>query len=192
MSIRIAASRYCSSITRASRPCGGNNAVAINRCTRYRYRGQSSTTTTTTTKNASSSAPKPRAPDVATTTTTTSTAAKETASSTASEGVPIGSTLAACALAIATVSAGAAIAENATADAVPRFDPKEQRFDQSTFVGRFSKMILACDPSLLIQGGEEVMRCKKMVDECEYHLRNLPQGVSETEMSRKLWEAQVT
>ncbi|KAL7529222.1 hypothetical protein ACHAXR_002855 [Thalassiosira sp. AJA248-18] len=73
---------------------------------------------------------------------------------------------------------------------VPTFDPKQQRFDQSTFIGRLSKMLLACDPSLLINSGAEVIRCKAMVDDYESHLQNLPEGVSEVEMSRKLWEAQ--
>ena len=118
-------------------------------------------------------------------------AAAEASSSASSESVPIGSTVVAMTLAIATVSAGAAVAENATASMVPTFDPKQQRFDQSTFMGRLSKMLLACDPSLLLYSGDEVQRCKAMVDNYEEHLKNLPEGVSETEMSRKLWEAQV-
>ena len=121
-------------------------------------------------------------------------AAKEAAAeatSASSESVPIGMTSVAMALAIATVSAGAALAENATASLVPRFDPKQQRFDQSTFTGRLSKMLLACDPSLVFYSSEEVRRCKAMVDGYESYLNNLPEGVSVTEMSRKLWEAQV-
>lgn len=121
-------------------------------------------------------------------------AAKEAASdatSASAEGVPIGMTSIAMILAIGTVSAGAALAENATASLVPKFDPKLQRFDQSTFSGRLSKMLLACDPFLLTYSSEEVKKCKAMVDDYEHHLRNLPAGVSETEMSRKLWEAQV-
>ncbi|EED91246.1 sideroflexin 5 [Thalassiosira pseudonana CCMP1335] len=73
---------------------------------------------------------------------------------------------------------------------VPKFDPKTQRFDQSTFMGRLSKMLLACDPSLLFCSDGEVKRCKEMVDDYERLLKELPDGVSETEMSRKLWEAQ--
>ena len=120
--------------------------------------------------------------------------AKEAASeaaSASSENVPIGMTLIAMVLAIGTVSAGAAFAENATASLVPKFDPKLQRFDQSTFSGRLSKMLLACDPFLLTYSSEEVNKYKAMVDDYEYHLKNLPSGISETEMSRNLWEAQV-
>ena len=112
-------------------------------------------------------------------------------SSSSSESVPIGNTLVAMTLAIATVSAGAAIAENATASSVPTFHPKQQRFDQSTFMGRLSKMLLACDPFLLTYSDREVRRCKAMVDDYENALANLPRGVSEKEMSRRLWEAQV-
>ena len=112
------------------------------------------------------------------------------ASSSSTEGVPIGMTTAAMFLAIATVSAGAALAESVTASLVPTFDPKQQRFDQSTFTGRLSKMLLACDPSLLLNSESEVKRCKLMVDDYQLHLTNLPEGVSVTEMSRKLWEAQ--
>eukprot|EP00581_Thalassiosira_minuscula_P018939 CAMPEP_0183720422 /NCGR_PEP_ID=MMETSP0737-20130205/13038_1 /TAXON_ID=385413 /ORGANISM="Thalassiosira miniscula, Strain CCMP1093" /LENGTH=443 /DNA_ID=CAMNT_0025950279 /DNA_START=70 /DNA_END=1401 /DNA_ORIENTATION=- len=183
MSIRIAASRYCSSIARAARP---NNGIAI-KCVvpkrgappstvSLRYRAKS-------TVSAPASAPKD-APAAA---------AKEAAAeatSSSSESVPIGNTVVAMTLAIATVSAGAALAENATASMVPTFDPKQQRFDQSTFMGRLSKMLLACDPSLLFYSGEEVRRCKAMVDDYERHLQSLPEGISETEMSRKLWEAQ--
>lgn len=50
-------------------------------------------------------------------------------------------------------------------------------------------MLLACDPSVLLPSAEEVQKCKKMVDDYEHHLKNLPEGVSEVEMSRKLWEA---
>jgi len=93
-------------------------------------------------------------------------------------------------IAIASVAGAAALAENATASMVPKFDPKSQRFNQSTFFGRVSKMLLACDPSLLFYSGEEVKRCKAMVDDYENQLANLPDGVSESEMSRQLWESQ--
>mmetsp|Transcript_36899 Transcript_36899/g.66355 ORF Transcript_36899/g.66355 Transcript_36899/m.66355 type:complete len:434 (+) Transcript_36899:64-1365(+) len=173
MSIRIAASRYCSSIAQAARPHDG---IAIKYFQRQggapsislRFRGKS-------TVSATPGAAKEAAAE---------------ATSASSEGVPIGKTLVAMSLAIATISAGAVLAEKGTASMVPTFDPKQQRFDQSTFIGRLSKMLLACDPSLNLCSGEEVKRCKAMVDDYENQLKNLPEGVSETEMSRKLWEAQ--
>lgn len=103
---------------------------------------------------------------------------------------PIGKTVAAMSLAIATVMGGAAAAEVATASLVPTFDPKKERFDQSSFIGRLSKMLLGCDPFLLTYSDEKVREYKAMVDNYEFLLKNLPDGVSEKEMSRKLWEAQ--
>jgi len=180
MSIRMAASRYCSSIARAT---GTHDCIAINKCvqkrgtpTSLRFRSKSNT--------ADASAPKAPPPGAA------SKEAAVEATSESSESVPIGTTLVAMTLAIATVSAGASLAENATASMVPKFDPKAQRFDQSTFIGRLSKMLLACDPSLLLCSDGEVRRCKAMVDDYEHHINNLPAGVNETEMNRKLWEAQ--
>lgn len=136
-----------------------------------------------------SSAPTSKAPAGVGSTTVKEAASEATSAS--SDSVPIGMTSIAMILAIGTVSAGAALAENATASLVPKFDPKLQRFDQSTFSGRLSKMLLACDPFLLTYSSEEVKKCKAMVDNYEHLLMNLPTGVNETEMSRRLWEAQV-
>ena len=176
MSLRIATTRFCSSI---AGKCS-NNGIPIRtgappslsyRCKSSVGAPKSSGTSTTIAKDAAANVTKE-------------------ASSSSSESVPIGTTLIAMTLAIGTVSAGAALAENATSSMVPTFDPKSQRFDQSTFMGRLSKMLLACDPSLLFCSGDEVQRCKKMVDDYKTHLANLPEGTTETEMSRKLWEAQ--
>ncbi len=114
----------------------------------------------------------------------------DAASSSSNSASPIGKTVAAMSLAIATVMGGAAAAEVATAPLVPTFDPKKERFDQSSFIGRLSKMLLGCDPFLLTYSDEKVREYKAMVDNYEFLLKNLPDGVSEKEMSRKLWEAQ--
>ena len=107
------------------------------------------------------------------------------------DAVPIGSTLVAMSLAIATVSGVAAITETSTASSCPKFDPQSQRFDQSTFTGRLSKMLLACDPFLLTYSTDEVMRCKEMVQDYQRMYEEKEVGVSEVELNRKLWEAQV-
>jgi len=57
-------------------------------------------------------------------------------------------------------------------------------------MGRLSKMLLACDPTLLFKSGAEVQRCKDLVEDWTNQMNNLPEGMTETEMSRKLWEAQ--
>jgi len=175
MSLRIATTRVCPSIARAARR---TTCIQQRRApSSLRYRCKSSVAPS------NANAMKPPAA-------TKEAASAEASSSSSSESVPIGATLVAMTLAIGTVSSGAALAEKATASLVPTFDPKSQRFDQSTFMGRLSKMLLACDPSLLFNSGEEVQRCKAMVDNYEQLLANLPEGVSEKEMSRQLWEAQ--
>jgi hypothetical protein len=80
--------------------------------------------------------------------------------------------------------------EKATASSVPKFDPSGERFDQTTFLGRFSKMTLACDPTLLLYNADDASNAKAMVKDYKNLLENLPDGVTEQEMNHKLWEAQ--
>lgn len=84
-------------------------------------------------------------------------------------------------LGIGTVSAAAYIVENATASSVPSFHPKSQRFDQSSFVGRFSKMLLACDPRLLFYTEAQVREAQKLLENYQEH---------DSSKDRELWEAQ--
>ena len=53
-------------------------------------------------------------------------------------------------------------------------------------------MLLACDPALLLNGREEVLRCQRVVEGHAKHLEERPDGVSATEASRQIWEAQVS
>lgn len=106
---------------------------------------------------------------------TNATTATKSVSSNAS--VPLGLTVAAAVSGVAVVSAVAAMVEN-TAD-VPIYDPKGQRFDEANFKGRFSRMLLACDPRLLLYTQEEVLNSKHMIDNYENY-----KG-----MDRELWEA---
>ena len=52
-------------------------------------------------------------------------------------------------------------------------------------------MLLACDPFLLTYSTDEVMRCKEMVQDYQRMYEEKEVGVSEVELNRKLWEAQV-
>ena len=116
----------------------------------------------------------------------TKTASSSSASASSSEtqsSVPVAKCLLAAAAGVGTVSAAAAAVENATASSCPSFDPKGQRYDASTFLGRFSRMLLACDPYLLVYSEEQVRRSKEMVE-------HWPQWFDGTkEMDRTLWEA---
>ena len=104
--------------------------------------------------------------------------------------VPILQTAIAATAGIATVALTAFGIEKATASSVPKFDPSGERFDQTTFLGRFSKMTLACDPTLLLYNADDASNAKAMVKDYKNLLENLPDGVTEQEMNHKLWEAQ--
>jgi tricarboxylate carrier len=68
-----------------------------------------------------------------------------------------------------------------TASSVPAFDPKGQRFSQKFFSGRFCKMLLACDPRLLLYREDKVRQYQEMIKNYQiYDGQN---------MDRALWEA---
>lgn len=108
------------------------------------------------------------------------TAEKNAAEASSEMGVPIAKSLAAAVLGVSVVSGAAAIVENVTASSVPRFDPKGQRFDQSNFVGRFSRMLLACDPWLLFYTQAQVRQAQAMLERYQD---------CDVSMDRVLWEA---
>ena len=98
-----------------------------------------------------------------------------------SESVPVGQALLAAMAGVVTVSGVSALVEYGTATSVPVFDPHGERFSQNEFLGRFSKMLLACDPRLLLYSEEEVRRCESMLQNYKNY--------SGKEMDRALWEA---
>lgn len=110
-------------------------------------------------------------------------AAKTAVSESTTQSVPVAQCLIAAGLGVGTVSVAAAAVESATASSVPKFDPKGQRYDAGDFMGRFSRMLLACDPRLLSYTEEQVARSKEMVD----NWQNYADGTQE--MDRTLWEA---
>ena len=89
--------------------------------------------------------------------------------------------------AVTTVSMTAFVVEQVTGDSVPEFDVQSNRFDQSTYVGRFCKMLLACDSRLLFYSEEEVVRARNMVLNAESLIQSPPAGVKN--IHRTLWEA---
>lgn len=88
--------------------------------------------------------------------------------------VPVLQSLAAAVAGVGVVSLAAAIVESVSD--VPPYSPTAQRFDQSTFMGRFSRMLLACDPKLLIYTKNDVANAQHILKQ-----RNAE--------DRKLWEA---
>jgi len=94
--------------------------------------------------------------------------------------VPVAQSLMAAAAGVLTVSAAAFATEASTANSVPEFSLTGQRFDQSNFSGRFCRMILACDPRLLLYTEDQVREYQKMLSEYEQYA---------PEKARDLWEA---
>ena len=116
--------------------------------------------------------------------------AKPSSSQSEAQSIPLLSTALAATSGILTVAIAATAIENTTAPNVPPFDPAGERFDQSTFIGRFSKMMLGCDLRLLMYTEEESRRSKAMIQDYQNLLQNLPENTTEQEMNHALWEAQ--
>lgn len=103
-------------------------------------------------------------------------------SNSASASVPVGASLAAALAGVTVVSLGAALVEYATADTCMPYSANGQRFDQNSFQGRFSRMLLACDPRLLLYSEDQVRQAKALLDTADQH-------TGDRSMDRTLWEA---
>jgi len=101
------------------------------------------------------------------------------ASKQSTSNFPIASSLAAAAAGIATVSGAAAVTEMVTASSCPTYSPTDNRYEQGNFVGRFSRMLLQCDPRLLFYSKAQVLKAKEMMDHYQEY----------TGRDRDLWEA---
>ena len=106
----------------------------------------------------------------------------QTSAEPAKESVPIISSLLAAFAGVGAVSAAATVVEYSTADSCLPYSEKAQRYDQDTFVGRFCRMKLACDPSLLIYTEEQVQNA-------QFVLEKAAQYKNDRSMDRELWEA---
>lgn len=125
-----------------------------------------------------------------TSTSTTGTSSSSSSSTSQSEAAPLSQTVIAAIAGITTVSLAATIIEKTTSSSIPPFHPSNDRFDQSTFSGRFCKMILACDPKLLTYFNAETKRCQEMVNNYNSLLNeSLPDNMTRDEMNHALWEA---
>lgn len=116
-----------------------------------------------------------------------------TSSSTTSNdaSVPVGASLLAAVAGVAVVSASARLVETTTADSCLPYSSagNAQRFDQSTFSGRFARMLLACDPALLLHTESTIMAAQQTLFEAEETMLQNPHRKLSPKESRKLWEA---
>jgi hypothetical protein len=97
--------------------------------------------------------------------------------------VPVAESLLALAASLVVVAGATDAVERITSSQVPPYDPNSQRFDQTNFGGRFYRMLLECDPRLLLYTQDEVR---------QYHaLANNHKTVApgNPKMDRMLWQA---
>lgn len=109
----------------------------------------------------------------------------------ADSSVPIGSSLLAAIAGVAVVSVSARAVESATSDSCLPYSSSgnAQRFDQSTFLGRFARMLLACDPALLLHTEGTIKAAQQTLLEAEEDMLLNPQRRMSPLESRKLWES---
>jgi hypothetical protein len=90
-------------------------------------------------------------------------AAAETATTTTTTtgSSPILAALAAATAGIGVVATAAQVVDRSMT--IPPFDPQLQRFDQATFTGRFARMLLQCDPTLLLYGDRQIRRAQEQL-----------------------------
>lgn len=94
----------------------------------------------------------------------------------------VGASLAAAFAGVAAVSVAAAGVEYSTADSCLPYSHNGQRFDQNSFQGRFSRMLLACDPRLLLYSEGEVRQAQALIKDAQHYK-------DDRTMDRTLWEA---
>jgi hypothetical protein len=107
---------------------------------------------------------------------------ESTQSASTKESVPVVASLLAAFAGVSGVSVAAAAVESATSESCPPFSVKGQRYDQDAFVGRFSRMIQACDPRLLFYTIEQVNEAQALIEKAEEYK-------DDRSMDRTLWEA---
>jgi Sideroflexins len=123
----------------------------------------------------------------ATTRRSKSTATTSSGSSSSTNNVVIPS-LAAALAGVLTVSGVAALVENATSSSCPAFVKGGERFDQSTYGGRFAKQLLACDPRLLWYSTSEIRKYQELLQKHEALQQQQPSS-KRTDDNRFLYEA---
>ena len=110
------------------------------------------------------------------------TAAPQQSTTAVKDVVPVGASLVAAFMGVAVVAGAAAAVENATAGSCLPYSKNGQRFSQEDFSGRFCRMLLACDPRLLLYTEEQVRDAQALVDSAY-------QYADDRTMDRTLWEA---
>jgi hypothetical protein len=85
---------------------------------------------------------------------------------------------------ITTVSAASAAVEYATASSCLPYSANGQRYNQDEFVGRFCRMLLGCDPRLLLYTEDQVRQAQALLERADAY-----SDADDRSMDRSLWEA---
>lgn len=99
---------------------------------------------------------------------------------------PLANTALSMFLGLSTIIASTTAVNYTTINKAPDFDPKKERFDQSSFSGRFFGMLLSCDPCLLLYSDDEIRRYEKKVNQYQDILALSSNAKS---VHQELWEA---
>lgn len=108
------------------------------------------------------------------------------------QAVPIGESLLALAASVVLVSGATDAVERITSSDVnsrPAYSVNGERYDQSTFFGRYCKMLLACDPRLLLYTEEEVRMYRRLAYIDYQEIRSKTTDSNAFETDRLLWKA---
>lgn len=133
-------------------------------------------------KAAVEAAARKHAAETTTTATTTTTSGTNT---TGRSSTPILAALAAATAGIGVVATAAQVVDRSMT--VPPFDPHHQRFDQSTFTGRFARMLLQCDPTLLLYGDRQIRRAQEQL--AGWKAGGASSSMTTTTTDHELWTA---
>mmetsp|Transcript_27951 Transcript_27951/g.31299 ORF Transcript_27951/g.31299 Transcript_27951/m.31299 type:complete len:488 (+) Transcript_27951:82-1545(+) len=112
----------------------------------------------------------------------------------AADNVPIGASLAAAFAAVGAVMATAFVMEQYTKDSCLPYSTQKgaQRFDQTTFSGRFLRIFLACDPALLFYSETQIEDAQQVLvlNASSSGSSGVDKYTSSQVSDRTLWESQ--
>lgn len=109
--------------------------------------------------------------------------------------IPLGKTIFAMCAGVSTVCVGTVGLNAAESGNAPQFGTAftgENRFDQSTFMGRYKQMFLACDPLLLLRTDASFKECAKELLAVKEEYKENPDLQKSPEENERLWRLKRT
>jgi hypothetical protein len=109
--------------------------------------------------------------------------------------IPLGKTIVAMCAGVTTVCAGTVTLNAIESGSAPQFGQSflgVSRFDQSTFMGRYKQMFLACDPLLLLRSDESFRECAAELIAVKKEYKENPDLQKSPEENERLWRLKRT